>query len=307
MRTLKVGMRGPDVKAWQAFLKARDFDPGDIDGEFGDKTTKATAAFQRSHALEADGSAGKDTLAKAGMLGLRTLRRLTNTEVTPDISKQARRIITEHHRDAFGTEIPFQSDGREFVARIEEHYHPPGGPMKPWGHHPGVSVFVVVVGPATADVLDAEADPDTRAPDFGGVANVDAPDVPGFELSERSVERLKGVHADLVRVVQRAIVITSTDFVVLEGLRTLERQRQLLAQGRSQILNSRHLTGHAVDVAPLENGQPIWDWPAYGRLSEIIKQAARNVDVPIEWGGDWTSFRDGPHWQLPVAKYPANR
>jgi peptidoglycan LD-endopeptidase CwlK len=306
MRTLKVGMRGPDVKAWQTFLKGRDFDPGNVDGQFGDKTATATKAFQASQNLKADGFAGKDTLAKAGELGFRTLRRLTNTEVTPDISKQARRIITEHHQDPFGTEIPFQSDGREFVARIEEHYHPPGGPIKPWGHHPGVSVFAVVGGAATADVVDTDATPDAGAPDFGGVANADAPDVPRFKLSDRSLERLKGVHPDLVKVVQRAIAITSLDFLVLEGLRTLERQRQLVAQGRSQTLNSRHLTGHAVDIAPLENGQPVWDWPAYGRLSEIIKQAARDVEISIEWGGDWTSFRDGPHWQLPVAKYPAN-
>jgi peptidoglycan L-alanyl-D-glutamate endopeptidase CwlK len=238
-------------------------------------------------------------------LGFETLRRLSNSEVTPEISKQARTIINEHHRDAFGTQVPFKADGRDYIARIEEHFHPPGGPIKPWGHHPGVSVFAVVRGAATADVQDTDAEPVTDAPDFGGVANADTPDVPRFKLSARSLERLNGVHADLVKVAERAISITSVDFVVLEGRRTLERQRQLLAQGRSQTLNSRHLTGHAVDIAPLENGQPVWDWPAYNRLAEVIKQAARDVGVTVEWGGDWTSFRDGPHWQLPVATYPA--
>jgi peptidoglycan LD-endopeptidase CwlK len=304
MRTLKLGMRGPDVKAWQAFLQSRGLAPGALDGQFSTGTADATKAFQASQGLVVDGFAGKDTLAKAGSLGFRTLRRLTNSEVTPQISQEARRIISQHHGDPFGTEVPFQADGLDYVARIEEHYHPPGGPMKPWGHHPGVSVFAVVGGSATADVLDADAEPNVNAPDFGGVANVDTPDVPRFKLSPRSRQRLQGVHPDLVKVVERAIAVTPVDFTVLEGLRTLERQRQLLAQGRSQTLNSRHLTGHAVDLAPLENGQPVWDWPAYDRLAAIIKQAAREVGVPVEWGGDWTSFRDGPHWQLPVAVYP---
>lgn len=304
MRTLKEGMRGPDVKAWQAFLKGRDFEVGAVDGFFGSKTATATRAFQESQGLEVDGAAGKSTLAKAGELGFRTLRRLTNTEVTPAIGAEAKRILKLNHADPFGTEIPFQADGREYVARIEEHYHPPGGPLKPWGHHPGVSVFAVVGGAPSGAFHDADPAPDPSAPDFGGVANIGTPDAPGFPLSPKSRERLKGVHADLMKVVERAIAITPLEFVVLEGLRTLERQKQLLAQGRSQTLNSRHLTGHAVDIAPVENGQPIWDWPAYNRLAEFIKQAARDVDIPIEWGGDWTSFRDGPHWQLPVAKYP---
>jgi peptidoglycan L-alanyl-D-glutamate endopeptidase CwlK len=95
------------------------------------------------------------------------------------------------------------------------------------------------------------------------------------------------------------MAITPMDFMVLEGVRTLDRQRQMVAQGRSRTLNSRHLTGHTVDLAPVENGSPVWDWPAYDLLAETVKEAARDVGVPIEWGGDWTSFRDGPHWQLP--------
>jgi peptidoglycan LD-endopeptidase CwlK len=304
MRTLKAGMRGPDVSAWQTFLKARDFDPGRVDGQFGEKTTAATKAFQRSQGLSADGAAGKDTLAKAAELGFRSLRRLTNTEVTPMIAEAAKRILRQHHQDAFGTEIPFEANGLAFVARIEEHFHPIGGPIKPWGHHPGVSVLAVVGVPPPADIHDGDAAPDPDGPDFGGLANIGTPDVSGFKLSERSLKRLQGVHPDLVKVVTRAIQLTTLDFMVLEGLRTLERQRQLLAQGRTQILNSRHLSGHAVDIAPIENGQPIWDWPAYQRLAEFVKQAAREVNVPVEWGGDWSNFPDGPHWQLPVAKYP---
>lgn len=304
MRTLQLGMRGPDVTSWQTFLKSLDLGVGDIDGRFGDATAAATRTFQATHGLAPDGRAGKDTLAKAATLGFRTLRRITNSEVTAAVSAAAKAIIKQHHQAAFGTEFPFQADGLAFVARIEEHYHPPGGPIKPWGHHPGVSVFAVVGGSVAEDFVETDAEPDVDALDFGGVANADTPDLPRFTLSQRSRDRLKGVHPDLVRVVERAMAITSVDFTVLEGLRSLERQRQLLAQGRSQTLNSRHLTGHAIDLAPLDNGDVVWDWPAYRRFSETVKQAAREVNVSIEWGGDWTNFPDGPHWQLPWSKYP---
>jgi len=123
-------------------------------------------------------------------------------------------------------------------------------------------------------------------------------------LSPRSLSRLQGVHADLVRVVTRASAMSDMDFTVLEGLRTLERQKQLFAAGASTVLNSRHLTGHAVDIAPMLNGTVSWDWPLYRRLAPIIKAAAAFEKVSIEWGGDWRTFKDGPHWQLPFKGYP---
>lgn len=123
-------------------------------------------------------------------------------------------------------------------------------------------------------------------------------------LSPRSLSRLQGVHADLVKVVTRASTMSDLDFIVLEGLRTLERQKQLFAAGASTVLNSRHLTGHAVDIAPMLNGTVSWDWPLYRRLAPIIKAAAAFEKVSIEWGGDWRTFKDGPHWQLPFKSYP---
>jgi peptidoglycan LD-endopeptidase CwlK len=125
-----------------------------------------------------------------------------------------------------------------------------------------------------------------------------------FTLGTTSLARLAGVHTDLVRVVKRAIVVTDQDFTVLEGLRTLERQRQLLAKGATQVLKSRHLTGHAVDIAPIIDGKVSWDWPLYYPLADAVKRAADIEDVPIEWGGDWRKFKDGPHWQLPWELYP---
>jgi len=116
-------------------------------------------------------------------------------------------------------------------------------------------------------------------------------------------------HPDLAKVIIRAAALSDIDFTVLEVLRTVARQRELVAKGASKTMRSRHLPGangksHAVDIAPLDGGQVSWAWPLYHRLAPIIKQAALEVGVPIEWGGDWKSFKDGPHFQLPFNKYP---
>lgn len=126
-----------------------------------------------------------------------------------------------------------------------------------------------------------------------------------FTLGTRSLKRLEGVHPDLVAVVKRAIEITEVDFTVLEGIRTLARQKELLAAGASRTLRSRHLTGHAVDLGAWVGRQVRWDWPLYNKIAKAMKQAAREINQPIEWGGDWRSFKDGPHWQLPWREYPA--
>lgn len=123
--------------------------------------------------------------------------------------------------------------------------------------------------------------------------------------SNSSIHHLHGVHSDLRRVFDRALQETPVDIRVIEGLRTLKRQKQLVASGASQTLRSRHLTGHAVDVVPLVGGRVRWDWPLYHRIAPAIKLAAQAEGVPIEWGGDWRTFKDGPHWQLPWSVYPA--
>jgi peptidoglycan LD-endopeptidase CwlK len=125
-----------------------------------------------------------------------------------------------------------------------------------------------------------------------------------YVLGPRSLEKLTGVHPDLVRVIQRAIEITPIDFAVTEGIRTLARQKQLLVAGATTTLKSRHLTGHAVDVAPYAAGKLRWDWPLFDKLAPAIKQAAVDCGVEIEWGGDWENFKDGPHFQLPWSTYP---
>jgi peptidoglycan L-alanyl-D-glutamate endopeptidase CwlK len=119
-------------------------------------------------------------------------------------------------------------------------------------------------------------------------------------VTDRDRERLKWVHFDLVLVVEAAM--KETPCFVLEGVRTIERQRELFAKGATRTLNSRHLTGHAVDLAPT----PL-DWndlPAFKRMASVVKRKADELGVEVIWGGDWRSFYDGPHFELDRRKYP---
>jgi peptidoglycan L-alanyl-D-glutamate endopeptidase CwlK len=125
-----------------------------------------------------------------------------------------------------------------------------------------------------------------------------------FKLGKRSIERLQGVHPDLVRVVERAIDLTTVDFTVLEGLRSPERQQTLVASGASQTLNSRHITGHAVDLGAWVDNQVDWSWPLYTKIANAMKAAANELGVSIVWGGDWRTFKDGPHFELDRRYYP---
>jgi peptidoglycan L-alanyl-D-glutamate endopeptidase CwlK len=125
-----------------------------------------------------------------------------------------------------------------------------------------------------------------------------------FALGSRSKTRLKEVHPDLVKVVERAIQISDVDFTVLEGKRSSERQKALVDAGASQTLNSRHLTGHAVDLGAWVDNQVDWSWPLYAKINAAMQEASKQVGVPIEWGGGWRTFKDGPHFQLPRKEYP---
>lgn len=123
-----------------------------------------------------------------------------------------------------------------------------------------------------------------------------------YKLSKRSLDNLAGIHPDLVAVIHRAIEITPVDFMVIEGLRTVARQKELFAAGATRTMNSRHLTGHAVDLAAWVGGIR-WDWPLYDAIAVAVKKAAKELNVPITWGGDWTTFRDGPHFELDRVVY----
>lgn len=152
-----------------------------------------------------------------------------------------------------------------------------------------------------------------------------------YELSPRSLDRLHGVHPDLVRVVMRAISTTTQDFAVQQGLRTLEEQKRNVAKGNSRTMKSRHLTGHAVDLVPWIDGALKWDWPAIYKIASAMRGAAIAENVPIRFGGVWdrrlnelpgdpagiklaveayakrhpgSDLLDGPHYELPREVYP---
>jgi peptidoglycan L-alanyl-D-glutamate endopeptidase CwlK len=130
----------------------------------------------------------------------------------------------------------------------------------------------------------------------------------GFVIDARSAARLVGVHPDLVKVVQDCAKNGTMPFTfgVTEGVRSLAQQKADVAAGKSQTMKSRHLDGHAVDLVVLQSGQPVWAWPPYSVLADQMKAAAERCGVKINWGGDWESLRDGPHFQLDWEAYPSD-
>jgi peptidoglycan LD-endopeptidase CwlK len=299
MRVLREGHRGTDVQRWQEFLISEGLLVKVADGIFDNETARATRAFQSQERLTADGRVGEKTTGRARARGMRLLRRVRDDELNQALIEESKKILKKHFRDPFGTEIPFSIARADYVALIERHYHPPGGARRPWGEHPGVSLFVFVQNGTTELIEDEDAAPvETPFPASDGATG-------RFQLSDRSRSRLADVHPDLVRVVERAIRGSEVDFVVLEGLRSIERQKELFEQGATRTLNSRHLSGHAIDIAPFIDEAISWHWPHYHALATIIKRAAASESVPVIWGGDWPSFPDGPHWELPRDKYPA--
>lgn len=145
-----------------------------------------------------------------------------------------------------------------------------------------------------------------------------------YAFGKKSKSLIRGLHPDLVMVAERAISISKIDFSVVEGMRTLARQNELFKTGASKTMDSRHLTGHAIDVAPYVGGSIRWDWPLFYRLAEVFKLAASQFDIQIVWGGVWDkrlndladpeeevaeyvlrrksmnrkAFIDGPHFEL---------
>lgn len=119
-----------------------------------------------------------------------------------------------------------------------------------------------------------------------------------FNLSKASLDKLQGVKQPLVDVVKRAIELSEIDFGISEGVRTLERQRMLYEAGKSRTMNSYHLKGEAVDVYAWINGYVDWNFSNYEKISKAMFKAAKELNIEIEWGGNWKMFRDGPHFQL---------
>lgn len=162
------------------------------------------------------------------------------------------------------------------------------------------------VGAAATAGEGAAAPPAVPVHAVGDLPAIDTLRAAAAGLTPRDIQRLAGVHPDLVRVVVRARAVEP--FTVIEGVRTADRQAQLVARGASQTLRSRHLTGHAVDLGPI----PL-DWEdraSFRRLAAVMQRAADDEGVPIRWGGEFRDRQgkpwfDGPHFELCRAKYPA--
>jgi len=135
-------------------------------------------------------------------------------------------------------------------------------------------------------------------------------------INLRSQNNLKDVHPDLIMLVTLAnshYADGDRDFIVTEGARTIERQKELMAKGATKTLKSRHLrtwskgyglVAHAIDVAPTLSGKVRWDWPLFHDIHDAFRAASIDCGVEFEWGGLWKSFPDGPHFQLPHLTYP---
>ena len=117
-------------------------------------------------------------------------------------------------------------------------------------------------------------------------------------LDQRSNTKLVGVQQDLVEVVYLAYTLSKIPFIITEGIRTTKRQAELMAKGASKTMASKHITGRAVDVAAVVDGKISWDMKYYAQISVAFKQAAKELGVSLRWGGDWKTFKDGPHFEL---------
>ncbi|HEF0076018.1 MULTISPECIES: M15 family metallopeptidase [Citrobacter] len=124
------------------------------------------------------------------------------------------------------------------------------------------------------------------------------------EFSKTSEKNLKGVHKDLSDVMRRALKLSPIDFGISEGLRNQKRQLELLASGKSLTSKSRHLTGHAVDISAVINGTASWEFKHYQTIATAVFQAAKELAIDVEWGGNWAEIKDGVHFQLSRKMYP---
>jgi peptidoglycan L-alanyl-D-glutamate endopeptidase CwlK len=120
-----------------------------------------------------------------------------------------------------------------------------------------------------------------------------------FAFSQKSLDKLSTVAQPLQQVFKEAITNSPYDFSITEGIRSKERQQQLYDEGKSQTLNSKHIVGKAVDIAVFVDGAVTWDMKYYKQVAEHILAVAKLNDVSLTWGGNWKSFKDGPHFELP--------
>lgn len=128
-------------------------------------------------------------------------------------------------------------------------------------------------------------------------------------MDPRSESNLVGVHPDLCAIVRRAAEVSPQPFIVIAGLRTVVAEAKNVADGASQTMHSRHLPdkqglGCAIDVMADNNGAADWQAEDYKPIADSMFSAAKQLDLVVEWGGDWKTLKDWGHFQLPWAQYP---
>jgi len=119
-----------------------------------------------------------------------------------------------------------------------------------------------------------------------------------FRFSNRSIQNLNSVDARLALVASRALLYSKVDFVIVEGRRSLERQRKLFEEGASLTMNSKHLEGLAIDVAAINEEGVSYEWHYYELIAKAFDRAARELNIPLRWGGDFENIADGAHFEL---------
>lgn len=129
-----------------------------------------------------------------------------------------------------------------------------------------------------------------------------------MKLTQADEARLNKAHPDLAKVVRLCAKTTPVPFRVGETTRSVEQQRENIRKGVSWTMRSRHLPGkdglaRAVDLIAMPGGKVSWAWGPYRDLAKAMKAAAKQLGVPLEWGGDWKRTPDGPHFQLPWKDY----
>lgn len=182
----------------------------------------------------------------------------------------------------------------------------------------------IAKGVATTKMEQAVTQQHQSDPELYAKQTANAVKDSNFVFSSASLQRFSGVDDRLVQVVRLALRKSKQDFAVLEGLRSKERQAELVRKGASQTMNSRHLTGHAIDLVPIVDGKVSWDWQYYYPIAEAMREAAKELGVRVRWGGSWEvlndtttsttrlveayvaqrreqgkkAFTDGPHYEL---------
>ena len=123
----------------------------------------------------------------------------------------------------------------------------------------------------------------------------------GFFLSDRSLKAMKGLHKDLVQLIKVGIVNSPYDFVITEGLRSAERQAEMLRTKKSKVRHSKHQDGFAVDIMAYdENGKGTWEHTYYEAINSHIQEVANLEGIVITWGGTWTTLVDAVHFQIEI-------